>query len=56
VLNALNEILSKLTKAVFDQQDKSSVLLETQRSEIIREIKKELGEYNPIAIMVELTT
>lgn len=49
-------ILPKLGQSVIEEENQSSAFLETRRTEIITEIKRELGYNHPIAILVEMTT
>jgi hypothetical protein len=56
VLNALNLVLEKLTAAVFrEQNSQGAVLLETERDEMVTQIRKELGHSHPIAVLVAMT-
>lgn len=54
VLAALNEIIPKLSNAVFKEQ--GVALLETERAEIVERLRRELGHNNPIAILVAMTS
>jgi hypothetical protein len=57
VLDALEQVLKKLTQAVFDEKDRQgTALIQTERDTIVEEIRRELGYNNPIAIMVALTS
>ena len=48
IVNALNQILSKLAEAVFAEKGRSTVLSEVQTGHILKKIADELGANHPI--------
>ncbi|KAM3145082.1 hypothetical protein pb186bvf_002757 [Paramecium bursaria] len=52
VLEALNNILPKLSSAVFNAQ---GALIEIDRDQMVESIRKELGYNNPIAVLIAMT-
>ena len=52
VLEALNNILPKLSSAVFNSQ---GALIEIDRDSMVESIRKELGYNNPIAVLIAMT-